>query len=687
MSYDSPTKAEDALADLDSKSKTLTHSQMAEEAVRVATQQLMASTEFKKPRLERLSKYWELYDGKVPKKLRQLFNVAIPVFPGMVDTLNAQYDSPVQITFREGDPGDYFKVKKINAAFQMEVMSTAQNSKWDSKFTMLRKHAIINGIAIPKYTATSDPEYKSSLDVVNLKNFHFQPRGGLYIENHLFAGEEEIEYTKSELKAGVANGYYDKKQVETLIQNCSDSVYLPQGRQDMGERLSRFKPLGLTPDSNSYVGQAIYKCAQFILEIDGTRWLLVWHPWSQTWLRFEKYKDISSSELYPWRPFTTHEDDENLLSKSFGDDLYAASDSIVAMFNQELTNREKQNFGARAYDKDMFPDVRKLDDAMHRPDALVPADTKGGSRKISEGVYRFEVGNLNGTVNLIDWITGTLGRNTGATDMAQGSVAEVSKKASVAFAEQKAVSKRIGWGSKPFQTMLADVGKLYVYGLRDHMPSSMAIRLMGENGWDWDTISRLDLSTTKDIDVLISSTAEKAQESELRSTKRETALTAITADPNLAQIVNPKKRVEETLRLGEFDDNEIAEFLDVKTYSDKTSIAKASESIQMILRNKKPDLWHGATSAFMQKIVDYATDKQSTLKEKFDVLIDYAMAHEEIVMRNIERKVAEDMRVASAMQAVQPQADPMATKKIAPTGPSLPPGVSRAMNIATEAQQ
>jgi len=48
------------------------------------------------------------------------------------------------------------------------------------------------------------------------------------------------------------------------------------------------------------------------------------------------------------------------------------------MFNQELTNREKRNFGARAYDKDMFKDVRKLDESMHRPDALVPADTKGG---------------------------------------------------------------------------------------------------------------------------------------------------------------------------------------------------------------------------------------------------------------------------------------------------------------------
>jgi len=38
----------------------------------------------------------------------------------------------------------------------------------------------------------------------------------------------------------------------------------------------------------------------------------------------------------------THEDDENFLSKSYADDLYPSSDAIVAMFNQELTNREKE---------------------------------------------------------------------------------------------------------------------------------------------------------------------------------------------------------------------------------------------------------------------------------------------------------------------------------------------------------
>lgn len=684
MDYSPESKDDESLKDdllkLGSRYKNLSRERLAEEAVQVATRQIMACADFKKPRLQRLGKYWALYDGQVPKKLRQLFNVPIPVFPGMIDTLNAQYDTPVQLTFREGDPSDYFKVQKINGAFQMEVMNTTQNSKWDSKLSMIRKHAIMNGIGIPKLTATSDPEYKSELEVVNLKNYTFQPRGGLYVENHLFNGEEDIQKTQAELVQGALNGSYEKKQVKLLIERYNNADYLPMDNKDFGEKLSRFKPLGLDPENHSYVGQTVYKLAQQILEIDGTRYLLVFQPWTQTYLRFEKWSDICSGDLYPWRPYTTHEDDENLLSKSYGDDLYAAADAIVGMVNQELTNREKQNFHPRAYDKDMFTDVRKLDEAMHRPDALVPADTKNGTRRISEGIYEFKVGELRGTIDLVDWITGTLGRNTGATDMAQGSVEDVSKKASVAFAEQKSVSKRLSWGSQPWQTMMADLGKLYLYGLKDHMPSKMAIRMMGENGWDWDEVSRVDLNTTKDVDVLIVSSDKQMEESEMKVQKRKEALLGIGADPLMAAQVNAKWRAEETLRsVGGFEDADVAVALDVKSSADKKSLAKASDSIQQILRGKKPDLWYGANIAFVQKIVDYASDKRSTLKDKFEVLMQYAMEHTDIVRQNLERKAAEEAQ----LMGTSPVAP--GSKEVPPEQSGLPGGVSRAMNIAEQA--
>lgn len=683
MAYSTEEESETSLLGLESQYKALTKDQLARKAVDVATNQVMATFEFKKPRIARLQKYWDLYDGKVTKKLRQLFNVPIPVFPGMVDTLNAQYDTPVELKFKEGDASDYFKVQKINGAFQLEVMDSAENSKWDEKLTLSRSHAIVNGRTILEYTVQSDPEYSSDLSVINIKNFNFQPRGGGKLENHLFAGTEDVEKTKTELISGAKSGFYDKEQVKTLLLRCADREYLPMDSHSMGEKLTRFRALGLDPDNHSYVGESVYKLANHILNIDGTRYYLCFHPWTKTWLRFEKLTETYSSDLYPWVSYATHPNDENFLSKSFADDMYPAADAIVAMFNQELTNREKRNFGARAYDKDMFTDVRKLDEAQHRPDALVPADTKGGTRRISEGVFEFKTGELQGTVNLIDWITGTLGRNTGATDLASGSVQETSKLASVTFAEQKSVSKRIGWSSKPFQGMMADLGKRFVYGLKDHMPSTMAIRLLGEGGWDWDEITRLDLDTKKDVNVLIISTEQQMQDSELKAKRRTEALSLLVNSPN----INGKKRDEEILRsIGEYGDLEVAEFMDVKTYSDRKSIAKASVAIEMILRDETPDQWYGANIAFIQKIKDFADDKRATLGDKFQTLMDYAMSHVDIARDNIERKVAEESAIMGQQQQMQQEAQTGAPQPIPEAeNPGMSGGMSRAMNVAEAA--
>lgn len=658
----------------------LTMEQLAEKAVAKAQQQLIVSSEFKKPRLAKIEKYYALYNGKTQKKIRQLFNVAIPVFPGMIDTLNAQYDTPIQIKFKEGDASDFFKVQKINGAFQMETMNTAENSKWDAKLRMSRKDAIMAGRGIVRYSVTSDPEYKSTIDNVPLKYFHFQPKGGSCLENHLWNGQEGFTRTKSDLVKGAKSGRYVREQVAKLINNASQSDYLPQDNVLMGEKLERFKPLGLDPDNNSYVGEAVYKIAEWVLNMNGERYYLSFDPWTGVWLRFEKWTDICSSGLFPWDSWATHEDMENFLSKSYADDLYTACDAIVALFNQELTNREKKNFHGRAYDKEMFTDVRKLDEANYRPDALVPVDTKNGARKISEGIYEFQVGDLGGTVNLIDWITGSLGRNTGANDLSMGEVQDVSKKASVTFAEQKSVSKRLSWASSSFQEMMASLAKKYIYGLKDHMPSEMAIKTLGQSGYDWETITRMDLDTTKDVDILILSTDKQLIENEAKSKKRQEILSAIGADPNLGAIANSQWRLEQLLRTGEWDDVEVATAMDAKSYADKKALSHSARAIQEILLGKNPEVWFGATVSFMQKIVDFAVDNRATLGNKYEKLMEYSKLHTEIVKDNIKRKVDEEAMLANTAQPIG-GGDPNANKSI---NPGMSGGMSRAMQVGNE---
>jgi hypothetical protein len=188
----------------------------------------------------------------------------------------------------------------------------------------------------------------------------------------------------------------------------------------------------------------------------------------------------------------------------------------------------------------------------------------------------------------------------------------------------------------------------------------------------------MDLNTTKDINVLISSSDQKQASNEMKSKRRAEALGMV--DPNT---INPQWRNEQILRsVGEFEDEEIAQAQDVQTYNDRKSLSKASEAINTILLGKEPLLWYGATAAFMQKIHDFASDKQSTLGDKFEKLINYSMAHAEIVKQNVDRKVAEQSVLASqaGLQASQGQPGPAQSEA---ANPGMSGGMSRAMNVAT----
>lgn len=682
------TTIDEKLSALETSYKNKTKKELAEAGLRIVTMQIMASTGFKQPRLARLTKYYKLYDGKIDKKLRQLFNIPIPVFSGLIDTLNAQYDTPIALEFTHGDASDYFKAEKINAAWQTEKGSNSNNTMWDSKLRLARQDAIMTGRGILKYTAESDPEYNSTFDVVNLKNFHFQPRGGLWLENHLFSGEEGVEKSKTDLIEGAKSGYYDKEQVLSLIGRSGDRDYLPDGENQ--ERLARFNPLSLDPDNHSFVGQPIYRLVQFIFEMDGKRWYICFEPWTQTWLRFEKWSEIDKSDLYPWKSWATHEDAENFLSKSYGDDLYPVADATIALFNQEITNREKRNNSPRGYDKDMVMDVRKLDEAAFRPDALVPFDTKGGTRRISEAVYEFKTGELGGTINLIDWMKQSTGTDVGVTELSQGQVQQASKKASVTFAEQKSVSKRLSWGAQPYQQMLAALGSAYVWGLKNHMPSKMAVKMLGDNGWDWGEITRLDLNTTKDIDVKIISLDKQVQDSEMKKESRKEALLGLGADPTLAQIVNPKWRAEQILRsIGDYEDVDVAEALDTQTFGSKKTLAHAAVAIQKINEGKKPELYYGADTAFMQKIIDVAKEKRAKDPQMAIVLNRYASAHLQIVQENMQQKAILMQQAQMGGQQQQPQTgQPTQGATQQPPQPmdsAQPAGVQQSMNMAQNA--
>lgn len=618
------------------QTKTKLDGKLIDKLTGIAVKQLETSIDYKKPRMAQISKYERFYNNEVPKKLRQLFNIPVPAFSGMIDQMLSDFDEPISLIFKPQDPSDYFKSKKTTAAWEIERSSTRAGAKWDEKVRWDKKNAVFSGRGIIRYDAESDPKYRSNFRVVNYKYFHCQPLGGGHLENHLFAGEENVFRTKADLIKGVENGIYEAEHVATLVDRASSTEYQAQISSALKEKFARFQALKLDPESHGYVGETSFNLCEWALTFEGDRYYLVFDPWTKTAIRCELLKEVYSSGYYPWTSWATHEDDEVFWSKSYADDAYPVADSIMTMANQELTNREKRNFGARAYDMEMFPDVSKLDAAQYRPDQLVPADTHGGTRQIATGIYRFDTPELSGTINLIEWLDGYSSKQIGVGD---GTAQAKSSKPSVIFAQQQKMAKRLSFKSSPFSECYSEIGIRFIQGLKDHMPASMAVKILGQNGIEWDEITRMDLNTKRDFDIEVVSGNAKSNEDKLKKDARVAAITQITNNLELTKLVNPKVIVETILKdIGNYEDEQIKNIMDTSDYGNKESTAKASEAIQILLTDKEPPLYYGANTKFMQIILDYAVDNRTSLKEeKFIKFNEYVTKHAKLAHENMMR--------------------------------------------------
>lgn len=611
----------------------LSKKQVGDELTKIALRQLSASNKYKKPLLEKWSKFEDLKAGKIKKKLRIQFSVPLPIFSGMLDTLAADFNESVELEFKQKNPADFFKAQKVQAFFNQQKLSTDKDAKWDYKSRIDKGNNIMCGRSVLKYYAYSDPKYHSVLENVHPTVFHCQPNGGGQLENHLFAGQEGILRTLDDIKD---NPYYDKGQVQMLVKALTDTKYVNELTEDHKLKMAGYAALGLNPDNDSYIGETTLNLCEWVLTHKGERWYIVFDPWTGIWLRCEKLKDVFSLGLMPWTSWASFEDDKVFWTPAYADLIYPVAESVITLFNQELTNREKRNYNARAYDKEMFFDVPKLDAAQYRPDALVPVDTKGMARRISDGIYSFETPELQGTINLLDWVNQNLQRETGITDLAQGNAVQAQKKVNVAYIEQASVAKRIGYKSQSYTECWGEIGTRLIQGLKDHMTEPLYIEILGDMGMEPDVLTRDDLDTKASLGVEVISSTERKQDSKNQKAGRIEALKAVVNSPN----INSEWRDASILRdIGGYSEDEIKLAMDTRNYASRESVAKAHICIQELLSDKTPNINYAADGIFLQIILDYAMEHRNKLGEqRFMAFTKYIADHTQLATANAQRR-------------------------------------------------
>lgn len=597
----------------------------AELITRQVVRQIQTSRMYKRARMTQIMENENLYMGVIEKTLRNPFNENTGYMSGYIDHLKSKINDDSTLLYSHEAEADLKRANKINSFYKMVSESIEPNDSWNIKHRHAKINAMFSGMAIYHYYATKSPEYKSNLEVVSHYDFHFEPRGGAILENHLFCGQDSIFKNKEDL---IGNDTYNQEQVAKLIADYQKHDYKDNKDQE-DIRNNRARALGQDPVTNNYVGQDTIKFAQFYTTFKGQRYYILFNEMTSTWIRCCPIEEIFPDGLYPYVIWHTNEDPDLMLSKAPADDARPIAKIINTMVNQELYNRQKRNYGVRGYDVEMFPNVKALAD--WRPDGLVPVNTFGGARRIDSGVFEFKVGDLNGTLDLVTWLESFNGKQIGYTASSAGQ-SESDKKVGVFQGEVQEVEQLIGIKNKSYRDALSRLGLLFKQGLDNNMTKSVAIKVMGATGIEWDELTPEDLKTEKPLSIKPIGGTSELQLKKVKDEQKKAILETL-------QAVNPQWKERQLLLLSGFNEDDVKDAFSSDTFAKKELMSEASQAEKDIVEGKEVPINRGADSNFIEHITNFATDTQELPLETYKKLMDYAIAHVDIAVENEVRDI------------------------------------------------
>jgi hypothetical protein len=633
-----------------------------EQIVKQARAEYDAGLKFRHQREAAWKEAEDQYFNRKKKSLKQRYNVPIPIIPGFIDSWKAKINK-TEIEIQQQEDADYKAVMKVNAHYLAE--QNFGDYDWEMIEEDGKTQGGLYGRSINKYFAQSKPKYKSNLELVDVYDFIADPIGGGALENHRFVQQDNIFKSSEDLKTGVDSMGYDAQAVQKLI-NATKEDTIVDNDNLFRSKQSRLMALGLDGHTYNYAGQSLYKFIEAGTTWKGKRYYVLFNYETGVGVRVCPLTEVFESNLWPWTSWATHRDAFNFWSKAPVDDILPLAEMIRILVNQELDNRLKRNFGQRAFDPEVFPNPAEL---TWKPDGLVAV--KSGASKVQEigkGIYQFETPELKGTIDLVNWIDSTLKEKSGINSESQGQTDQ--DKVGIAYLNLQQSGQRTREVNESFNKNKKAIVRRYIWGLVEHMRSPISVKIIGEKGAEWDDLKRMEVNPDWDIVVKDGSAALEADEIKKKSLKE---VFATLAEDEL-MITSPRWRAETKFRILGIDEDEIRMAFDKENEGNREILAEASQLIQDCLAGKPYKLNRGANTAFIQKIMDYATDTDLPL-EKYEKLMAIAEEHIPIAQENMARKAVQMMAQQGMMPG--PEAQPTATEQLyGEPAPGTPEGTA-----------
>lgn len=582
------------------------------------------------------------YYGRVKKTLKGRHNVPIPVMPGFIETLISKTDDAPSLRYKAFDEAGYLTQRKIQSAWDRE--SQRLDYDWENVDIDGKKQAALYGRSIKKSYGESMNGFRFNINLVDVYDFFVDNMGGGDLEMARYCGEDNIFLDKAALLAGADDGYYDKENVFKLVNGLAGQT----GKDNdsfFRDKQNRLAALGLTSLLFNFQGDPMEKFIQQATTVDGVRYWVVWNYASNLSIRCEPLKEVFESDLYPFTSWATNRDPRNFWSKAPADDMLPVAETIRILANQELDNRQKRNWGLRAYDPDRFQNAGDLE---WRPDGLVKVRSGSSlTSPIENGIFTFETPELKGTIDLIGWIDQYVGTKTGVTAGAEGSSDQT--RVGIYMGDMQQIADRMGLLSKSYSKEVKAIGRRFIWALKEHLTTAMAVKVVGADGLEWQDLVADEIDT--EMDVYAESSSTELEMDMVKRKRKADALVNIMNNPSLAGSMNPKLTAEIMLLGADFTDEEVRALQDVSNDGSKEILARAAEAIEDIVEGEDPPLFRGATTAFQQKILDFALDNTEGDDALFAKLVKYQADHDPIVQQNLARSLTK-IKAQASMQSL-----------------------------------
>jgi hypothetical protein len=590
------------------------------------------SEQHKKPRLESWVKIDKLLANKRTDFIDGVVHVPLGKANGFIKTWLSKVDNPLTFKYKHGEIADIKKSLIMNG-----IREKDQNTgRWNWKDLLGKTQACAYGRAIYFYTARSPKGvYESELSLIDCFRFHIDPRcGGQEKEKARWMGWSGVELEKEELQKMEDNKDCVEENMQILLAMSGNSQ--EESEEDAYIK-NRYSAINNTGKETTEHDEDVYRLYRWFETIGSQRYVMLVTK-SGLVVQAKKIEEEWQSGLYPiWTWATNTSLTEFWTQGELEYQMYGML-AQEASISQMLENANKINQPQRAVN---ITRIKNLDQLKYRRQSIIEVT---GNEDIRGSIQDMQVPSIQTPMIVYDKLEVIQATESGLTAATKGNADE--DKVAIYEGNMQQVGDRFGLLNKAYAEGYYDFAILHKNGIMEHLTKSMAVKIVGTEGLSVEKVTKRDIKTLTDYDILIESSNAESQSNNIDKKNKITFLAGYKGDPSL----NQKVIFEYGADTAGFSDDEIQRMSDTSEYATSQIIADASEIFQTIIQKGKADAYEGANMEFVKQLVKLYSKNLSDIDAQQAINIEtYIESSLEIAQENMAKDMVKQMSEQGAI--------------------------------------